>query len=291
MTPTWVVAKVTQSCPRRSTSAAFVRTPRSSGTRSTMRSTASSVRMISPTLVTIQASPSAPVASASMASVLVLRGAEIWVTVLPTTRNSALLVDTQRPPVVVPRTAVTPRMGRCCADGCQPDALGENGLNPSGVPAHTRPSLMASIVFTSPRLVQGVTRWGTSRSTPSVVPAQMLPSRSSNTTRTASLDRPESTVVRSTVRWVLSPDVRLTRHKPWPIVPTQRLPSRSCMRRYPRPACVLRGGWPPPSARNPTSESVTQSCPVRSWLKLSGRWGSKVGSICAKRPSAARSRR
>ena len=87
------------------------------------------------------------------------------------------------------------------------------------MPTQMRASGAAAIVPTRPRPVHGVMRCGTRRSTPSVVPAQMLPSRSSKIERTASLDRPESTVVFSIVACPGSPEC-LTRHSPWPIVPT-----------------------------------------------------------------------
>ena len=175
-------------------------------------------RRISPPCMATHAPLRRSPAITSMSAASIRGGSATSDTVEPSTRSRASVVVAHIVPWASTRSARTPRIAIRVSSGCHNPATRENLMRPSAVPAQMRLSSAAAIVPTMPRPVHGVMRCGTRRSTPSVVPAQILPSRSSKTERTASLDRPDSTVVFSIVARAGSVSACLTRQRPCPMV-------------------------------------------------------------------------
>ncbi len=140
----------------------------------------------------------------------------------------------------------------------------ENWINSSTVPTHRAPSDATSTPATRPMSVTCVTLCGVSRLTPSVVPTQMLPSRSSARPTTPSASSPVSAVARS-VKITRPRSSSRTRHRPWPAVPTHRFCRRSRSSWRPRPRSRALSGAGSSSVRlKPTIWSVTLIAPLAS---------------------------
>ena len=112
------------------------------------------------------------------------------------------------------------------------------------MPTHTEPSASGRMALTSAPGTSGVSSWGVRLCSPSIVPTQMLPSRSSSSDWTASLESPVCMVARS-MSGARPFAVSRTRQSPWPVVATHRLFPESCRRRMPRPSMPVNGARAP----------------------------------------------